>query len=112
MSGYIFNNQGIRAGVENGASIFDLRGRKVYDLKGCNIYRLSGELVGHLIDARGPDRRLDRDSEGLLPVHGRPQLDRAEHPPVLQRPLSNSFAEAIRLRQAIPNTLSDHAKRR
>lgn len=42
-------------------------GKKVYDLKGINIYRLSGGLVG-LIDGRGSDNRLDRDSGELLPV--------------------------------------------
>jgi hypothetical protein len=110
VSGYIFNNKGIRAGVENGASIFDLSGKKVYDLKGVNIYRFSGELVGHLIDARGSDKRLDRDSGGLLPVQGRPELDKPKHRPGLQRPLSECFAEAIRLRQIIPDTLSDHPK--
>lgn len=71
MSGVIFNSKGIRVGVEDGTSIFDLSGRKVYDLKGVNIYRLSGELVGHLIDASGSDKRLDRDSEGLLSVQAR-----------------------------------------
>jgi hypothetical protein len=111
VSGYIFNNKGIRAGVENGASIFDLSGKKVYNLKGVNIYRLSGELVGHLIDARGSDKRLDRDSEGLLPLQGRPELDTPKNRPGLQRPLSDAVAEAIRLRQIIPNTLSDHPKR-
>jgi hypothetical protein len=112
VSGYIFNSKGNRAGVENGASIFDLSGKKIYDLKGGNIYRLSGELVGHLIDARGSDKRLDRDSGGLLPMRGRPELNRPENRPGLQRPLSASFAEAIRLRQIIRNTRSDHPKRR
>lgn len=110
MSGYIFNNKGIRAGVENGASIFDLSGKKVYDLKGVNIYRLSGELVGHLI-ARGSDKRLDRDSGGLLPVRGRPELDKPKHRPGLQRPLSECFAGAIRLRQIIPDTVRSSQKR-
>jgi len=110
VSGYIFNSKGIRAGVENGASIFDLSGNKVYDLKGANIYRLSGELVGHLIDARGSDKRLDRDSGGLLPVQGRPERDKRANRPGLQRPLAASFAEAIRLRQIIRNTRSDHPK--
>ena len=65
MTGNILNSKGLRIGVESGASIFDLSGKRVYDLKGVNIYRLSGELVGHLIDARGPDKRLDGDGEGL-----------------------------------------------
>jgi len=112
VSGYIFNSKGIRAGVENGASIFDLSGKKVYDLKGVNIYRLSGELVGHLIDARGTDKRLDRDSGALLPMQGRPGIGKPENRPGLQRPLSASFAEAIRVRQIIRNTRSDLPKRR
>jgi hypothetical protein len=79
--------------------MFDLSGKKVYDLKGVNIYRLSGELVGHLIDARGSDKRLDR---GLLLVQGQgPELDKPKTRPGLQRPLSECFAEAIRLRQII-----------
>jgi hypothetical protein len=53
VSGYILNTRGNRAGVVNGASIFDLSGKKVYDLRGNSIYRLSGELVGHTLDAFG-----------------------------------------------------------
>ena len=110
MSGYIFNNKGIRVGVQNGASIFDLGGQKVYHLKGGNIYRLSGELVGHLIDAGGSDKRLDRDSEGLFSVPGQTQPDKPENSLGPQKQVSDSFAEAIRLRQIISDTLSDHPK--
>ncbi|MDX3967657.1 MAG: hypothetical protein QHD01_13770 [Bradyrhizobium sp.] len=105
MSGYIVNNKGIRAGLQNGASIFDLTGRKVYDLKGDNIYRLSGELVGHLLDASGSDKRLDWDSEGLLSVQTRPELDKPETPPQPERRLSDSFVEAIRLRSTPPRSV-------
>jgi hypothetical protein len=73
VSGNIFNSRGLHVGVENGGALFDLGGKKVYNLRGVKIYRLSGELVGHLIDAYGSDKRLDRDSEGLFSVHARPE---------------------------------------
>jgi hypothetical protein len=44
--------------------------KKLYLLKGANIYRLSGELIGHLNDARGSEKRLDRSTDRLFP--GRP----------------------------------------
>jgi len=67
VSGNIFNSNGIHVGVVNGAAIFDLDGQKLYDLKGLNIYRLSGELVGHLNDAHGSEkRRLDRFTDKLF----------------------------------------------
>jgi hypothetical protein len=31
---------------------------ELYDLKGISIYRLSGELIGHLNDVHGSDKRL------------------------------------------------------
>ena len=66
MSGNIFNSNGIHVGVVNGAAIFDLDGQKLYDLKGLNIYRLSGELVGHLNDAHGSEKRLGRITDKLF----------------------------------------------
>jgi hypothetical protein len=104
LSGNILNSRGIRVGIESGASIFDLNGKKVYDLKGINIYRLSGELVGHLMDALGSDRRLDRDSEGLFAMQGRPQPDKPEDPPGPRTQLSGNFKEAIRLRRTVSDT--------
>lgn len=68
MNGNIFNSNGIHVGVVNGATIFDVNGQKLYDLKGINIYRLSGELVGHLNDAQGSEKRLDRSTDRLFPI--------------------------------------------
>lgn len=70
MSGNIFNSDGAHVGVVNGADIFDLNGRKLYQLRGINIYRLSGELVGHLNEAQGSDKRLDRSTDKLFPATG------------------------------------------
>jgi hypothetical protein len=36
VTGNILNSKGLRIGVESGASIFDLSGKRVYDLKGVN----------------------------------------------------------------------------
>ena len=66
MKGYIFNSEGVCVGVIIGREIFDLHGTKLYDLKGTNIYRLSGELVGHLSDRSGSDRRLDKSTDRLF----------------------------------------------
>lgn len=66
MSGNIFNSNGTRVGVVDGATIFSLNGQELYHLKGINIYRLSGELVGHLNGTQGSDKRLDRSTEKLF----------------------------------------------
>ena len=66
MNGNILNSEGIRVGVVLGPNIFDLTGKKVYTLKGVNIYRPSGELVGHLNDARISEKRLDRSADRLF----------------------------------------------
>ena len=42
-------------------------GQKLYDLKGSNIYKLNGDLVGHLPDARGEKKRLDKATDKLFP---------------------------------------------
>jgi len=83
VSGEILNSEGIRVAVVRGQEIFDLTGKKLYDLKGVNIYRPSGELVGHLSDARGSEKRLDRSTDKLFPAKGNswttpPGRDRAE----------------------------------
>jgi hypothetical protein len=67
VTGNIFNSQGIHVAVVLGPDIFDLTGKKLYILKGGNIYRPSGELVGHLNDARGSEKRLDRSADRLFP---------------------------------------------
>ena len=66
MSGDILNSNGIRVAVVRGLDVFDLAGKKLYILKGGNIYRLSGELIGHLSDARGSEKRLDRSTDRLF----------------------------------------------
>ena len=69
MAGSIFNSRGIHVAEVVGSEIFDLAGKKLYDLKGPNIYRPSGELVGHMNDARGSDKRLARSTDRLFPSH-------------------------------------------
>ena len=66
VSGNIFNSKGIHVGVIVGREILDLNGTKLYDLKGTNIYRPSGELIGHLSDASGSDKRLDKGTDRLF----------------------------------------------
>jgi hypothetical protein len=73
VSGDIFNSNGTHVGVVVGPAIFNLDGRKLYDLKGASIYRLSGELVGHLNDASGSDKRLDRVTDRLFPLNQAPR---------------------------------------
>jgi hypothetical protein len=70
MSGNIFNSNGTRVGVVDGATIFSLNGQELYHLKGINIYRLSGELVGHLNGTQGSDKRLDRSADKLFSARG------------------------------------------
>jgi hypothetical protein len=67
VDGTIFNSKGIQVGFTRGPAIFDPKGNKLYGLKGVNIYKLSGELVGHLNDARGPGNRLDKLVDKLFP---------------------------------------------
>ncbi len=67
MNGKIFNSQGILVGVVVGDETFGLKGQKLYDLKGSNIYKLNGDLVGHLSDARGKGKRLDKATDKLFP---------------------------------------------
>jgi hypothetical protein len=69
VGGSIFNSKGIHVAVVSGSEIFDLTGKKLYNIKGVNIYRPSGELVGHLNDAKGSDKRLDRSTDRLFPSH-------------------------------------------
>jgi hypothetical protein len=70
MDGNILNSEGIHVGVVLGPNIFDLKGKKLYTLKGAKIYRPSGELVGHLSDAKGSEKRLDRSTDKLFPTKG------------------------------------------
>jgi hypothetical protein len=66
VDGNIFSSQGVHVAVARGSAIYDLKRIKLYDLKGANIYRLSGELVGHLNNAAGTDKRLDRSTDKLF----------------------------------------------
>ena len=67
MNGNIFNSSGIRVGVVIDNVVFGLKGQKLFDLKGSNIYKLNGDLVGHLPDARGKEKRLDKTTDKLFP---------------------------------------------
>jgi len=53
--------------VVTGDAVFGLKGQKLYDLKGSNIYKLNGDLVGHLSDTRGKEKRLDKTTDKLFP---------------------------------------------
>jgi hypothetical protein len=44
-----------------------LKVKNFTDLKGSNIYKLNGDLVGHLPDARGAEKRLDKATDKLFP---------------------------------------------
>ena len=67
MNGIIVNSNGVHVGVIVGDEIFGLKDQKLYDLKGTNIYKLNGDLVGHLSDARGAEKRLDKANDKLFP---------------------------------------------
>ena len=63
----IFNSKGVHVGVVMGDAVFGLKGQKLYGLKGSNIYKLNGDLVGHLSDTRGKEKRLDKTTDKLFP---------------------------------------------
>jgi sporulation protein YlmC with PRC-barrel domain len=67
VNGKIINSKGVHVGVVTGDAVFGLNGQKLYDLKGSNIYKLNGDLVGHLPDARGETKRLDKATDKLFP---------------------------------------------
>lgn len=67
MDGNIFNSEGLHVAVARGSTIYDLKGDKLYELKGTGIYKLSGELVGHLNNVAGAEKRLDRSTDKLFP---------------------------------------------
>jgi hypothetical protein len=79
VSGNIFNSNGVHVAVVVGAEIFDLTGRKLYDLRGTRIYRPSGELIGHLSNTGGSDKRLDRSTDRLF-SRARPRFHRQGEP--------------------------------
>jgi hypothetical protein len=63
VNGNILNCKGVHVGVVVGDEVFG----QLYDLKGSNIYKLNGDLVGHLSDARGAVKRLDKATDKLFP---------------------------------------------
>jgi hypothetical protein len=67
MDGKIFNSRGVHVAIVLGPAIFDPKGKKLYDLRSINIYKLSGELVGHLTNARDADKHLDKGTDKLFP---------------------------------------------
>ena len=67
VNGNIFNSKGVHVGTVIEGAVFGLQGQKLYDLKGSNIYKLNGDLVGHLPDARGEKKRLDKATDKLFP---------------------------------------------
>jgi hypothetical protein len=67
VNGNIFNSKGVHVGMVTDDAVFGLKGQKLYDLKGSNIYKLNGDLVGHLPDARGENKRLDKATDKLFP---------------------------------------------
>jgi hypothetical protein len=68
VNGNIRNSKGVHVGVVARNEIFGLKGQKLYDLRGSNIYKLNGDLVGHLSDAHGMEKRLDKATDKLFPT--------------------------------------------
>ena len=66
MNGYVLNSKGVQVGVVLDNEVFGLKGQKLYDLKGSKIYKLNGDLVGHLSDSRGAEKRLDKATDKLF----------------------------------------------
>jgi len=66
VDGNIVNSKGVRVGVVVSDEVFGLKGQKLYDLKGSNIYKLNGDLVGHLSNAPGAEKRLDKATDKLF----------------------------------------------
>jgi len=68
MMGNILNSKGVHVALVTGDEVFSLKGQKLYDLRGANIYKLNGDLVGHLSNAHGTEKRLDRATDKLFPT--------------------------------------------
>jgi hypothetical protein len=60
------NSEGVHVAVVAGHEVFSLKGKKLYDLRGVKIYKLNGDLVGHLRDVSGSEKRLDKATERLF----------------------------------------------
>jgi hypothetical protein len=68
VNGNILDSKGVHVAVVTGHEVFSLRGQKLYDLRGVNIYKLNGDLVGHLSDASGAEKHLDKVTDRLFPT--------------------------------------------
>ena len=68
MNANILNSKGVHVAVVTGREVFSLKGQKLYDLRGVNIYKLNGDLVGHLSDASGVEKHLDKATDRLFPT--------------------------------------------
>jgi hypothetical protein len=66
VDGNIFNSTGNHVAVVTGDAIFSLTGQRLYNLRGVNIYKLNGDLVGHLADAKGAEKHLDKATDRLF----------------------------------------------
>ena len=67
MNGNILNSEGVRVAVVTGHDVYSLRGQKLYILRGANLYKLNGDLVGHLANAGGAEKHLDKVTDLLFP---------------------------------------------
>jgi hypothetical protein len=67
VNGNILNSEGVRVAVVTGHEVYSLRGQKLYILRGGNLYKLNGDLVGHLADAGGAEKHLDKSTDRLFP---------------------------------------------
>jgi hypothetical protein len=68
MDGNIFNSKGLHVAMVIGPAIFDCKGQRLYGLRGGNIYKLNGDLVGHLPNANGTEKHLDKTTDRLFPI--------------------------------------------
>jgi large exoprotein involved in heme utilization and adhesion len=68
MLGNILNSNGVHVAVITGHDVLSLKGEKLYHLRGANLYKLNGDLVGHLSDAHGTEKRLDKATDRLFPA--------------------------------------------
>jgi hypothetical protein len=67
VNGNVLNSKGVHVAVVMGDKVFGLIGQVLYKLKGSKIYKLNGDLVGHLSDSRGAEKRLDKATDKLFP---------------------------------------------
>jgi hypothetical protein len=62
------NSKGVHVAVVTDNEVFSLKGQKLYNLRGVNIYKLNGDLIGHLSDAKGAEKHLDKATDPLFPA--------------------------------------------